>query len=204
MIKNHTELLQYLAGKINAKTYLEIGVSNPVNNFDKIPVAHKVGVDPNPKAQATYCMTSDEYFLHYIEELPLRLSFDLIFIDGLHHADQVKRDFENSLKVLNEGGLIVLHDTCPDKEKITHVPRDRPGRWLGDVYKFASTLSNYNVNYFTLDIDNGCTVVRKIRAEEVDIWQTGGINAITWDIFKANKKKLLNIISVNDLGKMFA
>ena len=39
------------------------------------------------------------YYLNHCDE-----KFDLIFIDGLHHADQVKRDFENSLRCLNDNG----------------------------------------------------------------------------------------------------
>jgi hypothetical protein len=33
---------------------------------------------------------------------------DLIFIDGLHEATQVYRDFENAVQILNTGGTIVF------------------------------------------------------------------------------------------------
>lgn len=38
------------------------------------------------------------------------IKFDLIFIDGLHTYEQVKKDYE-WLKYLNEGGYIIFHDT---------------------------------------------------------------------------------------------
>lgn len=161
---DHTDLLNYLVVKYGLTSYLEIGVQNPKNNFDKINVTLKHGVDPNPRARATHCMTSDEFFqivdLSCNTERICCCNYDLIFIDGLHHADQVERDFENSLKCLSPNGFIVLHDTCPESEHLTHVPRDKRGRWLGDVYKFVIHLNRYEaIDFCTLDFDNGCTVV---------------------------------------------
>ena len=37
--------------------------------------------------------------------------FDLIFIDGLHHYEQVKKDINNSLKFLKKGGVCIIDDT---------------------------------------------------------------------------------------------
>jgi len=49
-------------------------------------------------------MTSDTFFLKN------KRTFDIIFIDGLHIYDQVKRDVLNSIKVLNKDGFILLYD----------------------------------------------------------------------------------------------
>ena len=54
-------------------------------------------------------MTSDDFFRDNKEK------FDLIFIDGLHETNQVDRDIENSLKFINKGGTILLHDCLPKK-----------------------------------------------------------------------------------------
>ena len=63
MITNHTQLLNALIEKYNLKSYLEIGVQNPTNNFDKVNCKEKWGVDPdvffNP---AIICNTSDYFF----------------------------------------------------------------------------------------------------------------------------------------------
>mgnify|MGYP001232708404 CR=1 FL=1 len=40
----------------------------------------------------------------------LNEKFDLIYIDGNHHADNVLRDARNSFKLLNKGGFIVFDD----------------------------------------------------------------------------------------------
>ena len=48
--------------------------------------------------------TSDEYFLNN------KFKFDLIYIDGNHLYDFVKRDISNSLNFINSEGIIVLDD----------------------------------------------------------------------------------------------
>ena len=47
-------------------------------------------------------MTSDEFFKNNKDQ------FDLIFIDGLHHYNQVKKDIINSVEVLKDGGIILM------------------------------------------------------------------------------------------------
>ena len=76
--------------------------------------------------------TSDKYF----DFIPEHTVFDLIFIDGFHTKEQVKRDFENSLRCLNQNGFIVIHDTYPWTNR-EHGYREKQKQWWGDVYKFA-------------------------------------------------------------------
>lgn len=186
MLRNHTDLINHLASLINAKTYLEIGVFNTTHNFEHIQIEEKIGVDPAVDAEQVVKLTSDQYFKAVNDDF----KFDIIFIDGLHHADQVKKDFENALRHLSDHGFIVMHDCNPHSELITHVPRDR-GEWTGDVYKFACTLSEYrDIDFHTVDFDYGCAVV----------WRRPGakpgrkIGKITWAKFQAHKKRLLNLI----------
>lgn len=210
-ITHHTQLLNALIEKHGLTTYLELGVQNPANNFWKITgksLQFKEGVDPDPKIPehtgdvisrklsveefdaacltAIYTMTSDEYFAKFTKD-----TFDLIFIDGLHHADQVKRDFENSLRCLSDNGFILIHDVLPENEAGTIVPRQTKV-WWGDVYKWAMTVRNYKgIDVITYNIDNGCMVVKKsypdlkylVRCEE----------APTWEYFLANHRTLMNV-----------
>jgi len=161
LITHHTQLLNALIEKYNLKSYLEIGVQNPANNFDKIKAEYKVGVDPEVTADFVYKTTSDEYF-----KSQFTTTFDLIFIDGLHHADQVQRDFENSLRCLNDNGFIVIHDVLPENEAGAKVPRETK-QWWGDVYKWAMTIKNYpGIKYKTFNIDNGCMLIKKDSKEK--------------------------------------
>lgn len=156
MITHHTELLNALIEKYNLKSYLEIGVQNPANNLDKIKLVNKIGLDPNVTHKDVYTETSDYFFSGDHTS-----KYDLVFIDGLHHADQVKRDFENSLRCLSDHGFIVIHDVLPENESGTIVPRETKV-WWGDVYKWAMSICEYDgIEYKTFDIDNGCMVVNK-------------------------------------------
>ncbi len=181
---HHSDLINHLIQLRGLKSYLEIGTFNREHNFNLINAEEKHCVDPDPTAKADYIMTSDDFF----KDWSFFRKWDLIFIDGLHHADQVRKDFENALKVLNDKGFIVLHDCNPHSEKITHVPRDN-GEWCGDVYKFACTLSEYSgINFVTIDFDYGCAVVWK----EHSYPETVG--AITWERFEKEKQKLLRLV----------
>ena len=183
--KNRTDLLNFLAEKYNLQRYLEIGVQNPAQNFNKIKCAVKYSIDPDPSASATFLMTSDEAF-----SAGFRRKFDLIFIDGLHTAEQVKKDFENALKALSPNGFIVLHDCNPLKEEHTIVPRPTAtGHWNGDVYKFAGRLSSFE-EFVTVDIDNGCGVFRNLDGKTFPYRPE-----FQWEYFDTHRKELLNLIS---------
>jgi hypothetical protein len=195
-----TDLLNHLAEKYNLQRYLEIGVQDPAQNFDKIICPYKSGVDPDPKSGAFFEMTSDEFFDYWkdVEADP----FDIIFIDGLHTAEQVKKDFENALKILSPNGFIVLHDCNPQKEEHTIVPRPKStGHWNGDVYRFALYMTYWAWDYrpYVVDIDNGCLVFHR---GEHDFYQPSGLITPAWEHFNANRKELLNLISWEDFIAM--
>jgi hypothetical protein len=49
-------------------------------------------------------LTSDEFFIKNNKK------FDVIYIDGSHKSNDVKNDFLNAIKVINQNGLIILDD----------------------------------------------------------------------------------------------
>jgi predicted O-methyltransferase YrrM len=113
MIFNRTDLINYIIETKKYKSYLEIGCFNN-QNYDKIIATVKVGIDP--KSGGTIRKTSDDFFSENNQ------TFDLIFIDGLHHSEQVTKDVDSSLKFLNQNGEIVLHDYNPLTEDAQKVP----------------------------------------------------------------------------------
>lgn len=176
---NRTNLINYIIKKQGYKTYCEIGIGTG-KNFDAINVhnMNKVGVDPAVSGdRRIYDGPSDTFFEFN------KLTFDVFFIDGLHHADQVRKDIINAWECLNDGGALILHDTNPDREEITHVPRDSK-EWCGDVYKAIYQVNN---DKFTLKDDHGVTVIRKTGELIIDD------TAIDWPEFNEFRNEILNL-----------
>lgn len=191
-IKRH-DIINRLIEKFNYKKYLEIGVFDGFN-IQKIIAPHKDGVDPGVEGvippEVNYPMTSDQFFARLNKDI----KYDIIFIDGLHHANQVIVDIKNALEHLNVEGVIILHDCNPPNEQIQKIPRETIA-WTGDVWKaFVSfRLNNPQVNSFTIDTDWGLGVI-KFTSEILNF----SINDVSWNDFDQNRKKYLNLISVKD------
>lgn len=175
----------------NYKSYLEIGIETG-SHHRKIKVEDKTGVDPDPKSAASHKMTSDHFFEY--NKSKIGKTFDIVFIDGLHEADQVYRDIQNSIKVLNEGGTIVLHDLLPETEGHQIVPREQKV-WTGDCWKAFAKWRKENWGKhrsFTINTDWGVGVIKlqptKAKCKIPDV-------ELNWSNFVQHKNNLLDIIS---------
>lgn len=171
-----------LHGKING-TYLEIGCDNNAL-FDSIPLSKKIGVDPNHGGNMK--LESDKFFDKNIEK------FDVIFIDGLHTYDQIRRDVVNSLKFIKSDGWIGMHDLLPRNWIEEHVPRIfQEGAWSGDVWKVAFELSNTKgLEFKIIDIDRGVGLCRKIDQEVYLADKMAELNAVEFPYLHDNIEKL--------------
>jgi len=134
--------------------YLEIGIDkNQVFNSVPLKIENKFGVDP--VRGGNFRMTSDEFF-----EKNSHLKFDVIFIDGLHEYEQCRRDCLNSMRRLNKGGIIFLHDVLPR----SFFEEKRPRKEIpvtGNVWKVAVELANSkNVEFKILNIDHGIGILK--------------------------------------------
>ena len=145
------------------RRFLEIGVQRGICAGHVVEASEKWGVDPHPMSGARrhygalHKTTSDAFFA----KLPPTELFDVIMVDGLHHAEQVLRDVENSLKHLAPGGYIVMHDCNPVSEIAQRVPR-AVGVWNGDCWKAMVELrKRADLICFTVDSDHGVGVVRR-------------------------------------------
>lgn len=168
--------------------YLEIGFKDG-NNFDRIKVQSKQAVDPAPELEAEYIhvMTSDAFFDQNKE------TFDLVFVDGLHEAHQVRRDMINASKCLSENGCIVLHDMCPTSKEMQEVPR-KVKHWTGDCWR---VMVGFRKKYpeivaYTHDRDYGVGVIwprgRKFAGKFEDM-------DMSYEQFKSDRVTLLGIIN---------
>lgn len=148
------KIIQTIIKKKKYTSYLEIGCDDN-SVFSKINIKNKVGVDP--KKGGNFRGTSDFFFKQN------KKKFDCIFIDGLHEFNQVLKDVKNSIKILNNDGIILLHDTMPRNKYHQAVPRCRP-TWNGDVWKAVVYFRSFsNLVVATLEIDQGITLIKKRR-----------------------------------------
>lgn len=189
-----TDIIQYLIDKNNYKTYLEIGCQQDVN-FNAICIDHKVGVDP--ELGGTHRMTSDEFFDKNKEK------FDVVFIDGLHENHQVTADINNSLLVLNEGGIIVLHDCNPIKEIHQQVPRVSK-HWNGDVWKSIVKFQLKNTNYqvHVVNTDEGIGLISKLSNGVFESLQVNE-DLLTYENLDNHRQLWLNLISIEEFKEMY-
>lgn len=182
------DIINYFVNKYGFKSYLEIGVRGK-DCFDVITAEIKHGVDP--AGNAKYIMTSNDFFASHCT-----MKYDIVFIDGLHLREQVLKDIENSLKYLNDNGIIVVHDCLPEFE--WHQLREgiygKP--WTGDVWKAFADLrcTRNDLEMYVVDTDCGCGVIKKgsqvTHKKPVLDWN--------WTYFKENRDTLLNVISVEE------
>lgn len=137
-------------------SYLEIGYGHGTN-FKQIQCQNKLAVDPvlsHAKVNVRK-MRSDQFFEKNVAK------WDCIFIDGLHHADQVRRDINNASACLSEKGCIILHDTIPPNEAAQIVPR-KQSQWTGDVWRAVYGLTmKYDIDddMYTYRADYGLTLI---------------------------------------------
>jgi hypothetical protein len=189
-IQRH-HIINYLIDKYKLVNYLEIGVFKG-ENIKEIKATHKDGVDPGTEGfvvpEVNYPITSDAFF-ELIKGHDIK--YDIIFIDGLHHADQVEKDIQNSLNHLVPNGFIVMHDCNPTSYETQLVPRQTTA-WTGDVWKAFVNFKLNNIAYdcCVIDTDFGVGVI-----QNTNIKPTFNDNNISWHQFNENRKEILNLIT---------
>lgn len=206
---SRTVVINYLLSLVEGKTsYLEIGVRNPNDNFNHVVADNKYSVDPGIEFEENpvdFQMTSDEFFekLSGNAILPEGIKFNVIFIDGLHLADQVDQDIKNSIKHLEEGGFIVLHDCNPPTEwhaRETYSYHKTPAGsyWNGTTWKaFLKWRFDPSVNSCCVDCDLGVGVLSKDRLIGSSIEPTNQF--FEYSKFDKHRKKYLNLIDFDEL-----
>ena len=157
------EIINAIIADRGYKSFLEIGTKYG-ETITRVNVPVKVSVDPDPRTGATFLMTSDEYFRDHRER------FDIVFVDGLHECGQAFRDVENALRILNKGGVIVMHDCHPLAEEMQEPYRGQ-FFWTGDVWKaFVKARAELPYEIYVIDQDFGCGIIdtKKNKTKDTD------------------------------------
>ena len=187
------DLIKFLNTKYNYKNYLEIGCDQD-KLFQRIDIKNKFGIDP--VSGGNIRKTSDDFFSTN------KTKFDLVFIDGLHEYEQVKKDILNSLKFLNPGGIVLVHDCLPESMSKQAVPRYR-SIWNGDVWKAIVDLRcKENINIYTCNIDQGISVIQNKKNTNV-LKLEKNLDKLKFKDFYYNYKTYMRIISLEEFKKIF-
>ena len=151
---DHSGIIYNIAMTTGCTSYLELGLykGSTINRINAI-VPCCVGVDIVPVhiSGKFFLGTTDDFFKSNTD------TFDIIFIDADHQFEAVKRDFYNSLSILNKYGLIFIHDTDPISIEYT------ANGYCGDSYKILQILNDNNdLNSITIPVlEAGLTIVNR-------------------------------------------
>jgi hypothetical protein len=203
-----TEIINFILSQFNRETcYLEIGVRNPDNNFNHILANKKYSVDPGIEYMQNpvdFKLTSDDFFEELSQNRILfsGIKFDVIFIDGLHLAEQVDRDISNSLNFIKDDGFIILHDCNPPtewhaREEFSFNFTPAGNSWNGTTWKaFMKWRFNSNVYSCCINSDWGVGILSK----NIPIGQSINVKNEFYEFseLKANRLDYLNLIDFAD------
>lgn len=211
---SRTEVINFLLAQFNRKTtYLEIGVRNPHDNYNHIHADVKYGVDPGiefTENPVDFKMTSDVFFdrLGSDNLLSKEVRFDVIFIDGLHLAEQVDRDVSHSFNYLSQDGFIVLHDCNPPTEwhaRENHEYSCTPAgyRWNGTTWKaFLKWRTVDWVKSCCIDSDWGVGILSKKHTIGESLKPVNSF--YEFSVLDRNRKEHLNLVSFADFKNGFS
>lgn len=191
------EILNHLALRFGYTRYLEIGVAGGAT-FRNITVARKTGVDPewrlwNALRFEIKKTTSDRFFARNTK------TFDLILVDGLHHAPQAFKDIRNALAVLAPGGSILVHDCLPESYEQQLVPRVAVS-WTGDVWRaFLAASKDPALATLVFDTNRGCGLLRRpnhVPDQKRPPAQLDPLDpsSVSWEAFAEAKHTWLDIV----------
>lgn len=213
------EVIQGILSLFDKPNYLEIGVSKG-ETFFAINAHHKVAVDPKFGFDAVkarldldnshfYEVTSDEYFGSIAND---GTKFDVIFVDGMHTAEQTLRDINNSIFHLNEGGVLIIDDTRPPSflasisnlatfKKVKEFTRSSDNSWMGDVFRVVFFIDTFfqQLTYRTVIDNHGQTIAWRLRRPSVSTRTIEQVGRVTFedmvkDINSLNRKMYADIL----------
>jgi Methyltransferase domain len=142
-----------------------------------------------------------------------RLRFDIVFLDACHEYESTRRDMQDALSLVNDNGIIVMHDCLPDSEALCTPSHGDLVEWYGVTYKayLDVLMARNDLWYCTVDTDCGCGMIRSNRKTRlykraVDgdeaclrAWRNVGDNyAAAYRIYDCNRDALMNVVTVNE------
>jgi hypothetical protein len=193
---DRTDIINAVIKATESARYLEIGVRNPMDNFALIECDDKTGVDPTSASFPELVKaTSDEFF----SVTGKSERYGVIFVDGDHRYEQVKKDVANALKHIEKGGAVIMHD-CNPASADAALP-EKPaggGPWNGEAWRvYCYYRGRKDVRCYCVDCDHGVGIIVRGRGQDVLRKQPAD-----WSRLHANRVDALNLIGPRDLAKL--
>ncbi len=166
---NHTgtsylEFLSRFHRFLEPSAYLEIGTLN--GRTLELASCDTIAIDPQFKLEVSatgerpstlfFQLPSDAFFARHDPKALLGKPIDLAFLDGLHQAETLLRDFANVERACKPNSVIVMHDCIPMNGEMT-VRENTGGLWTGDVWKVVPILREYRPDVRVFCFDAGPT-----------------------------------------------
>ena len=141
--------------------------------------------------------------------------FDVVFIDSYHTYAASLRDLVYGLQLVNENGILLVHDCFPPDESYTS-PEFVPGEWCGltfaaylDIVLFKS-----GIHYVTIDSDFGCGIIGSHNLlSQFSIPPADPKLLVEWRMlplrqryafFESYHRELLHLISADEFVKLLS
>jgi predicted O-methyltransferase YrrM len=173
--RHYHAVLSDLHTIIQPRGYIEIGARKGASLA--LATAPSIAIDPAPELAeqcenvTLYTCTSDDFF-YFHADTAIHHPIDFAFIDGLHLAEFVYRDFINLERIMEAGGVIVIDDVLPNHP--IQASRERKSRvWTGDVWRFAQFLAekrpDLRMTWFDTE-PTGLLVISNLAPENRLLW----------------------------------
>ncbi len=131
-------------------------------------------------------------------------------MDGSHYSEDVYIDVLNSMRILNPGGIVLMHDCNPQTKSQQIIPPNISGplMWTGDVWRVAVFLRTMSeIEIVIADFDYGVGVIQTRPNEnrlsldfETRVLQNN-LNAFNYEEFDENREILLRFKTFDEIKK---
>lgn len=221
------KIINFFGQNYDCQAYLEIATSTTGHYFSKIDrnifstterLLYNISSEYSDGFNIDYHQTSLQTSSLFHELQTLGKKYDVILVDPWHSYECSLRDIENAFKLLNDNGVIVVHD-CNPREKNWISPTYKTGGWMGQTYlAFIDFVhSRKDLEYCVVDSDYGCGIIRKKTPNSItqlekkllkkgfklevktNIWK----EANKWEIFDKYRADLLHLIKADDFIQLY-
>lgn len=165
----YTEVLRRLNDVLSPTNYVEIGSrtggSLEIFGCNSVAIDPTFSISTNVIGKKPTChffqMTSDKFFEKYSLNALFGGPVDFAFLDGMHLAEFLLRDFMNIERQAKANSIIAIHDCLPGEYNISarqegsesQRSATHPEWWTGDVWKIIPILQKYRPDLHIIPVD---------------------------------------------------